>query len=361
MLSALAALVLSASPTPAFTPAAERLGAHNEAHTVAHSGAPSATALGERRRGMKEEVAPVVAAFEAAMVSGDAKQVVAALAAFEPFNNDDLVVLLGRALRYTASQAEIDAITKDQVEVKDGEARKQPRITINGVEQDEISDEEFAQIIESKRDEVIEYRCHELAGTVAAAAAVHLGDIVTKKALKTLVDALDDPLVAINPFAHKSVVDALMYHDESSKQIEDALCDLIATFPDLDRHRLASDEHPQLPRTTPYTLPLIRAGAYFARRGCTRKAVVEKLIDGLMYGADEEDKNRQKIDLGNGVYVEISFNLDDIDDSSIKAVARECSRALQVITRQRYAPCYPPAQEAAREWLSKEGKKAGIK
>jgi len=361
MLSALAALVLSApthgqlAPTSLF---------HGDA-TVgdAEVGAPTAAfVLDERRRGMKEEIVPVTAAFEAAMASGDSHQVIAALAGFAPFNNDDVVVMCGRALRYVASPAESDAITKDQIEVKDAEAKNRPRIDIEGVTiTDQITDEEFAQLIETKRAEVIEFRRHELAGTVAAAAAAHLSDIVTKKAVKTLVDALDDPLVAINPFAHASVVDALMDHDETSKQIEDALCDLLATFPDLDRNRLASAHHPQLPRTTPYTKPLIRAGAYFARRGCTRKAVVEKLIDGLMYGADETDKNSQTIDLGNGISFEFSFNLDDIDDSSIKAVARECSRALQVITRQRYAPCYAPAQEAARVWLDKEGKKAGIK
>jgi hypothetical protein len=350
MLSALAALVLSAPLSNQLAPTS--LSPRDAASE------PAAAVLGERRRGMKEEVEPLVAAFEAAMASGDAPQVVAALGQFTPFNNDDIVVLCGRALRYAASPAEVAAITKDQIEVKDDEARKAPRI---GYDEEPLTDEEFEKLIESKRAEVIEYRCYELAGTVAAAAATQLGDIVTKKALKTLVDALDDPLVSINPFAHKSVVDALMYHDEGGKQVEDALCDLLGTFPHLDRSRLASEEHPQLPRTTPYTMPLIRAGAYFARRGCTRKAVVEKLIDGLMYGADENDKNTQTIDLGNGMTFDIEFNLDDIDDSSIKAVARECSRALQVITKQRYAPCRPSAQEAARVWLAKEGKKAGIK
>jgi hypothetical protein len=359
MHSALAALVLSLSlphgaPEPSTDcPCADVAPVAPVATIGAATGAED-----ERRRGMKDEIAPLVAAFESAWAAGEAPALVAALDAFAPFDNDDVVALCARALRFTVGAAEAERIAKDQVEVQEPQAREQPRFG-----EEALDDAAFEALLEAKRAEVLELRRHEGAAVVAEAASRQLAGIETKKSVKALVDALADPAVAVNPFAHRHVVDALGEHEETSKQVEDALCELLATFPDLDRARLASAQHPHLPRTTPYTRPLIGAAGYFARRGTTRKAVVEALIDGLMYGADETDSGTTTFELPDGEVVSFDFSgdLGSIDDTSIKAVARECSRALQVVTRERFAPCSRAAQEQARVWLAEKGKKAGIK
>lgn len=358
MHSALAALVLSLPQLPSVAVAPSVAPLHAAPASTPPAIAAAHRADDERRRGMKDEIAPLVAAFESAWAAGEAPAIVAALDAFAPFDNDDIVALCARALRFTVGAAEAERIAKDQVEVQEPKVREQPRFG-----EEALDDAAFEALLEAKRAEVLELRRHEAAADVAEAACRQLAGIETKKSVKAMLDALVDPAVSVNPYAHRHVVDALGEHEETSKQVEDALCDLLATFPDLDRTRLASAEHPQLPRTTPYTRPLIGAAAYFARRGTTRKAVVESLIDGLMYGADETDSGTTTFDLGNGEVVSFDFSsvLDSIDDSSIKAVARECSRALQVVTRERFAPCSRSAQEQARAWLADKGKKAGIK